>query len=173
MVSHIVIVTDRAGKAQVVERVPGRDQWVRALGERAAVTNHFEGPAAQDPKNLVVRAKTSTLPRAARGKELVEKLDHPATVKDAVAMLRDRRAAGGGELPLGDRRAIDAIIATHGVVFDTTAKELWVSEGPHLLGRFVRFSLEKGGGPVATIAADPLATSEEYRRFVRARGNSD
>ncbi len=173
MVSHIVIVTDRAGKAVVVERVPGREQWVRALGERAVVTNHFEGPSAQDPKNLAVRAKTSTLARAARGKELVTKLDHPATVKDAVALLRDRRAAGGGELPLGDRRAIDAIIATHGVVFDTTDKTLWVSEGPHLLGRFVKFSLDPGAGPAQTIAADPLMRSEEYRRFVATRGNPD
>jgi len=44
-------------------------------------------------------------------------------------------------LPLGDRRAIDARIATHGVVMDATARVMWVSEGPHLSGRFIRFDI--------------------------------
>ena len=36
------------------------------------------------------------------------------------------------------RSAIDAFIATHGVVADLTARALWVSEGPRLSGRFVK-----------------------------------
>ena len=45
--------------------------------------------------------------------------------------------------PIGDRRAINALIATHGVIFDTRTKTLWVSESPHLLGRFVAFDLAR------------------------------
>ncbi|HVJ94842.1 MAG TPA: hypothetical protein VM580_33895, partial [Labilithrix sp.] len=44
----------------------------------------------------------------------------------------------GAACSLGDRRAIDAFIATHGVVADLTARALWVSEGPRLSGRFVK-----------------------------------
>jgi hypothetical protein len=57
-------------------------------------------------------------------------------------MLRDHECAGGVACSLGDRRAIDALIATHGIVADTTDRTLWVSAGPHLSGAFVRFDLK-------------------------------
>lgn len=178
MVSHIVILADAAGHTAAVERVPGRPQYVRRLGEKATVTNHFEGPSASDPKNIAVRKKTSTLPRRKRGDELLERLDHPATIADAVALLRDRRGVENKKLSLGDRRAINALIATHGVVMDTTRRTLWVSEAPHLLGRFIEFDLGRLLDPrfdprsdeakVVSIPADPLLTSGAYARFRKA-----
>lgn len=143
LVSHIVIVTDAAGNSLRIERMPGAPDFAAPLGDAAAVTNHFEGPAANDPKNLAVRAKTSTLARRARGDELVAAARRPVTVSAAVAMLRDRKGAGGRTLKLGDRDAIDALIATHGVVMDTGSRTLWVSVAPHLLGRFVAFDLRR------------------------------
>lgn len=142
MVSHIVIAQDAGGNAVAIERVPGAPPHVRPLGERAAVANHLEGPHAGDAKNQRVRAETTTLARDARARELVTGLAGPATAADAVRLLRDKRALGGAELPRGDRRAIDAHIATHGVVFDCGRRRLWVSEAPHLSGRFVAFDLE-------------------------------
>jgi hypothetical protein len=89
-----------------------------------------------------VIAETSTGARRERADELVQRV----TVADplaALAILRDRSLAGGNDLPLGDRRAIDALIATHGVIFDTHQRKLWVSEAPHLLGQFVEFDLRR------------------------------
>jgi hypothetical protein len=78
-------------------------------------------------------------------------------------------------LPLGDRRAIDALIATHGVVMDTGSRMLWVSESPHLLGRFVGFSLDellaadhdpsRVTRDLPTEPEDSLLTSGEYDRW--------
>ena len=59
-----------------------------------------------------------------------------------VALLRDRKGLGDAVLALGDRSAINALIATHGVVMDTKQRVLWVGESPHLLGRFVAFDLK-------------------------------
>ena len=121
-----------------------------------------------DPKNLRVRAETSTLARRERLDERLQSLGKGASVADAVDILRDRTGPHGEHLALGDRRAIDALIATHGVVIDATARVLWVSEGPHLLGRFVRFDLARllsdGYDPrtdpdahaIVAIPADPL-----------------
>lgn len=142
MVSHIVILIDSTGRSVAVERVPGRENFVRELAESDVVTNHFTGPAAGDPKNVVVREKTSTLDRDARGRELIANTE-TNDVARMVAMLRDRKGRGNTELPIGDRRAIDAQIATHGVVLDATDRVLWVSEAPHLLGRFVAFDLKR------------------------------
>jgi isopenicillin-N N-acyltransferase-like protein len=181
MVSHILILNDANGRAAVVERVPGRANFVRFLPAKAATTNHFEGPGAGDPKNLAVRGHTSTLSRRSRGDELLARL--PArlsttdAVTDAVTLLRDRKGLGDANLALGDRSAINALIATHGVVMDTKSRILWVSESPHLLGRFVAFDLNSLLAPdydpehppaLAATGEDPLLTSGEYARFHEA-----
>lgn len=175
MVSHIVFVADAKGQFAVVERAPGADATVRRTftdPTRVAVTNHFEGPLADDPRNVTVKNTTTTLPRRARLDEMLAGLA-PASV-DApamVGMLRDHQCSGGTSCALGDRRAIDALIATHGVVADTTDRALWVSKGPHLSGQFVRFDLKRifaaGHDPAAdpppeTVAADPILTDGRY-----------
>ncbi|MDB4942450.1 MAG: hypothetical protein JWP97_1984 [Labilithrix sp.] len=175
MVSHLVFVGDAKGHFAVVERAPGVPAFVRE-GEdpaRMAVTNHFEGPLRDDPRDQKVRASTTTLPRRARADELVAAVGpHAATIASAVGMLRDHRCAGGQTCLLGDRRSIDALIATHGVVFDLTARAAWVSEGPHLSGKFVKIDLSsivsmKGGrvppDALETVADDDvLADPQRY-----------
>lgn len=171
MVSHIVIVTDPSGDTAVVERAPGKAAFVRRTKAALATTNHFEGPLMGDPRDTEVRAKTSTLARRKRGDALVAKLDRPG-VASMVDLLRDKKGPDGEDIPLGDRRAIDALIATHAVVFDATARTVWVSEFPHVMGRFVRFDLRTlladgyaptGAAPeVVTVPADPLLTSGGY-----------
>jgi hypothetical protein len=149
MVSHIVFVADGRGAVAVVERAPGAPAFARrdfsSLGGRPGtgwVANAFEGPLASDPKNRRVLAVTTSAARDARLRELLGSGAPPhETVEDALAMLRDHRCTGGVTCPRGDRRSIDALIATHGVVADTTARVLYVSVGPHLSGRFVGIDL--------------------------------
>jgi hypothetical protein len=168
MVSHIVMVADASGSVAVVERAPGEAPYVRRGTGKVDLTNHFEGPWKDDPANLQVKRETSTLARRARLDELLSRLHPGATVEDAIAVLRDKRGVGDSPLPSGDRRAIDALIATHGVVIDTTARTMWVSEGPHLLGRFIRFDvgrlLAKDYDPkvereIVATGADPLLST--------------
>jgi hypothetical protein len=168
MVSHIVMLADAAGRVAVVERAPGEPPSVRRGAGKVGLTNHFEGPWTDDPANLQVKRETSTLARRARLDELLSRMRPAATVADAVAVLRDRSGVGDAPLPTGDRRAIDALIATHGVVIDTTARVMWVSEGPHLLGRFIRFDvgrlLAKGYDPkiehdIVATEPDPLLSA--------------
>jgi hypothetical protein len=171
MVSHIVFVADAKGNFAVVERAAGVDATVRETDkDKIALTNHFEGPLANDTRNLRVRAETTTLARRARADELVASAKD-VDVAGAVAMLRDHTCAKGESCELGDRRTLDALIATHGVVADTTARVLWVSAGPHLSGAFVPFDLRRAFGATRPdesprkdepIAADPLLYDGRY-----------
>ncbi len=157
MVSHLVLVADAKGGSAIVERAPD-SAWVRPAGDpdRVPLTNHFEGPLAGDPKNLAVRAKTTTGARRARLDEILKGVGpHEADVPRAVGILRDHECAGGVACALGDRREIDALIATHGIVADTTDRVLWVSAGPHLSGAFVRFDLKTIFAPGHDPASDP------------------
>lgn len=160
MVSHLVVVTDASGDAAVIERVPGAAPHVRRLTAVAVVTNHLEGPSADDPANRRVRASTTTLERRARGDELAAAMPAQAGVPELWAALRDRHLAGGADLPAGDRRAIDADIATHAVVLEVQSRTLWVSEGPHLRGRLLAFPLRELLDPAypADTGLDPPAS---------------
>jgi hypothetical protein len=177
MVSHMVMLADATGDVAIVERAPGAPIHVRRGQGRVPLTNHLEGPLAADPANKRVEEKTSTRARRQRLDELLANLPAGASVERVVGVLRDRKGASGVELPLGDRRAIDALIATHGVVMDTTARALWVSEGPHLLGRFLRFEigrlLDPGYKPsmaeqIIAVPEDPLLRSTAYDTWLKA-----
>ncbi len=177
MVSHILLLADATGALAVVERAPGEPPHVRrAEGAVLPVTNHFEGPLADDPKNRRVREVTSTVPRRERLDELLGARKAPLDPLGAISLLRDRRGPGDVELPLGHRSALDALIATHAVVMDSTDKVLWVSEGPHLLGRFVKFDLtallaadhEPVPDEVVTLPADPALDDGTYRRWLES-----
>jgi hypothetical protein len=177
MVSHMVMLIDASGDVAIVERAPGEPIHVRRRRGKVPLTNHLEGPLSSDPANKNVETVTSTRPRYSRLEELLSNLPAGASVEAAVAILRDRKGIGGIELPLGHRRSIDALIATHGVVMDATARALWVSEGPHLLGRFVKFDLARLLAPayepdplpsVEAVPEDPLLGSGEYDAWKRA-----
>ncbi len=178
MVSHLVMLVDAAGGAAVAERAPGAPLHVRRGRGKLPLTNHFEGPLEADPANKIVETVTSTKPRRMRLDELLGNLSSGASVQDLVDVLRDRRGVGGAPLPLGNRKAIDALIATHGVVMDATARVIWVSEGPHLVGRFLRFDLARLLDPAfdpgqdaeepAAISEDPILRDGTFEAWQRA-----
>lgn len=143
IVSHMILVADAAGRSLVVERVPGAPAYIRVGAERLALSNHLEGPSAHDPANLRVRETTSTLARRKRLDVLLQDRSVPLDEPGLLRILRDHRDSEGRELPRGDRRAIDADIATHGVVMNLRERTIWVSQGPHLSGQFVRFDLAR------------------------------
>ncbi len=177
MVSHILLVADGSGDAAVIERAPGEEPFVRRTdGSKLPLTNSFEGPLSSDPKNQSILAHTSTRSRRSRLDELLSS-DAPLDATSIVDILRDKKAPGGEPRSLGDRSTIDAVIATHGVVMDTTDRILWVSEGPHLMGRFVSFDLKKLLDPafepaadeaVDSIAAGPALTDGSYDAWVKS-----
>jgi hypothetical protein len=178
MVPHMLLVADGSGDAAVVERVPGRAPHVRRRRAAALpLTNHFEGPAANDPKNQAVIASTSTEKRRTRLDEILANIPADATVERAVGILRDKHGTGDVELPLGHRSAIDALIATHSVIMDATARVLWVSEGPHAAGRYLRFDLRElldpayvphGPATVEAVPADDILADGRYDAWVKA-----
>jgi hypothetical protein len=181
MVSHLVMLVDAKGGVAIAERAPGAPLHARRGRGKVPLTNHFEGPLEADPSNKIVETVTSTRPRRRRLDELLGNLSPGASVQEVVGVLRDRRGVGGVPLPLGNRKAIDALIATHGVVMDATARALWVSEGPHLVGRFLRFDLARlldpafePGGPgdedrdPAAIPEDPILTDGTFEAWQRA-----
>ncbi len=95
MVSHLVMLADAAGDVAIAERAPGEPLFVRRGRGKVPLTNHFEGPLADDPANRRVEAVTSTRARRLRLDELLSNLSPGANVQEIVDVLRDHRAVGG------------------------------------------------------------------------------
>ena len=82
--------------------------------------------------------------RYRRLEELVKHWRGQIDPKKALEILRDKRGAGDAELGLGNRNALDAIIATHSVVVDATALTIWVVDGAApASASYVGFDLRK------------------------------
>jgi isopenicillin-N N-acyltransferase-like protein len=181
MVSHLVFVADGEGNVDVVERAPGHEAQVRRGRERLWLTNTFEGPLASDPENLHVHETTTSDDRGARVAELLDQRTPADGVADALAVLRDHGCARSGACDLGDRRAIDGLIATHGIVADATARALWVSAGPHLSGAFVKVDLSsvfargydpERDSPPETLPEDPILHDGRYDAAMSSRARA-
>jgi hypothetical protein len=171
MVPDFYLVADgKTGESAVIERSPKRIE-VRRSHDSIVLTNHALTPAFQgDAENDRLKRYLTSGARFHRLDELVKKWHGQLDPKKVLEILRDKKGAGGAELGLGNRNALDAIIATHSVVVDATNLILWVGEGPHLIGKFRAFDLKKelyGEDRAAPpdLPADALDGSDELRAY--------
>ncbi|MHC4958134.1 MAG: C45 family autoproteolytic acyltransferase/hydrolase [Planctomycetota bacterium] len=168
-VSDSYLVADgKTGEAAVVEKSPGRVGVRRMQGQPLLQANHFETEEfADDTGNAEYERVGTSMRRRTRLAELLAE-PRPLDVAAAVAILRDRRGKGGADRALGNRGTINPCIATHSVVCDVTRGLLWVSRGPHQLGAYDAYSIERFGDEVAPpVAASPVLA--DYDKLTEAR----
>jgi tetratricopeptide (TPR) repeat protein len=171
MVPDFYLIADgKTGESAVVERSPTRTE-VRRSKDVTLLTNHALSPAfAGDAENDRLKRYMTSGARFRRLEELVRQARGQIDPRRALEILRDKKGAGGEPLGLGNRNALDALIATHSVVVDATQMILWVGEGPHLLGKFRAFDLrkellgEERPAP-ADLPEDALVGGDELRAF--------
>ena len=113
--------------------------------------------------------------RYKRVEELVKHWRGQINPRKALEILRDKKGVGGVELGIGNRNALDAIIATHSVVVDATSLTIWVSTGPHLIGKYVGYDLRRellgqAQQPQPPDLPDnPVAQTDEFRGYLLAK----
>jgi isopenicillin-N N-acyltransferase-like protein len=174
---HPILVPDlylfadgQTGEAAVVERSPTRFEVIRSR-DILGVANHARtAPFAKDQANERLRTHLSSGARQARVDELLTRYRGSIDALGVQQILRDKRGPADKELGLGNRNALDALIATHSVVIDATERILWVSKGPHALGEYIGFDLRRELGDVSRpqpspLPEDPVLHSPEYRNF--------
>jgi hypothetical protein len=64
-------------------------------------------------------------------------------------------------LHLGHRGALDALIATHSVVYDAAGGLLWISRGPALAGPYLGFDLRASFAARAPVAVGTLPADQD------------
>jgi isopenicillin-N N-acyltransferase like protein len=178
MVPEALLIADGKVPEAVVAELSPRDLAVRrAPGGALGVANHFlEGRFKGDASNNWLRRYLTSDARHQRLMQLLQRFSGRIDERTAAMILRNRTGLNDEPLALGNRNAIDALIATHGVVVDLSEMVLWVSRGPHLIGPFVAVDLKPIFAiPLAAVAqvepipADPLLDSPELARYQQAQ----
>jgi len=149
-ITDLFTVVDPAGGGfYVVEKTPQRFHTT-FYAHADAVTNHLTSAEFQSDRiNQFRMQEQTTVARQNRARELVATW-HPAigatsaTGAQAMAeILRDKRGVGGKLLHYGNRSALDALIATHSIIYDGADQEFWISQGPALSGGYSGFDLRR------------------------------
>jgi predicted choloylglycine hydrolase len=146
-------------------------------------TNHFQSDAyAEDKNNLKAIAESHSQYRYERLEELLgatEKL----SVQDAVDILRNKEGLHDKAIGYGNEKALNQLLAHHGIVFKPEERQVWVSSNPYQLGAFVAYDLDAVfstnsasklnlSKPELTIEADAFQFTQAYRNYEAYRISS-
>src|SRR5690554_3428308 len=140
-------------------------------------SNHFQSDAYKnDVRNIKWIEESHTNYRFLRMEELLE--EEKITVDDAVAILRNKKGLEDKEIGFGNEKALNQLIAHHGIVFKPESGQVWVSSNPYQLGEFVAYDLndifaDRDGNPSTTslsdsdlnIPKDPFIQTQEYHDY--------
>jgi tetratricopeptide (TPR) repeat protein len=165
-----LLADGETGEAVVVEKTPARADVRRMSDGMLLQANHFlSEELAQDAGNQDYIAVGTSLARYERIEELMRAARGRLDPLRCAEILRDRAAPGGEPLCAGNRGAINAMIATHSVIADVTAGELWVSRGPHQLGEYDRYSIAAFGTEGSALPAAPELEDGTYAELLTGR----
>lgn len=179
-ITDIFILVDAPSKrAFRIEKSPAKTV-VTEITEAAVVANHLDSdPFKADKTNAFREAELTSSYRQTRGLDLLKKLkpeqakSHRLAAETILEILRDKGEENNTPLHLNNRRAIDALIAAHSVIFDAEAMNFYVSQGPSLAGAFSGFDLKKSFAAKRPVTIegfprDPLVSDELYDRVRRS-----
>lgn len=145
-------------------------------------SNHFQSDAyKEDERNSKWVAESHSQYRFDRMEELISK-KNKLDVADAVAILRNKEGLAEKDIGYGNEKALNQLLAHHGIVFKPESKKVWVSSNPYQLGEFVEYDLEKifasrKGNPATTtlsdtgqnIPEDPFVHSKAFKDYQKYR----
>lgn len=167
IITEIFVVTAPNAPLYVIEKSPSRT-FVTAHTKAHAVANHLTHPEwANDKINEFRKNELTSMPRLLRANQILDQLKQSPSNEDILNGIRDKYINGALIQTLGNRRAIDALIATHAIIYNTETETLYVSKGPSLVGEFLGFNLKKTFAsrkpiPTKSLSADPALNEKQY-----------
>ncbi|MBJ2173080.1 acyl-CoA--6-aminopenicillanic acid acyl-transferase [Aureibaculum sp. A20] len=106
-------------------------------------SNHFQSDAyANDENNIKQKAESHSQYRYERMEELLSE-NNKINPKKAVSILRNTKGLHDKDIGYGNEKALNQLLAHHGIVFQPDQLKVWISTNPYQLGEFVSYDLNK------------------------------
>ncbi|MGB0402834.1 MAG: C45 family autoproteolytic acyltransferase/hydrolase [Salibacteraceae bacterium] len=175
----IMVGSAKDGRAVIIEKSPKKQGVYQVEEQQLVCSNHFQSEAFEkDKKNAEHIEKWHSQYRFDRMNQLLDsasKLDY----LDVAEILREKEGLNGKLIGYGNEKAINQMMAHHGIIFKPEDKLVWVSANPYQMGEFVCYDLNKVFSKYKnikertvineeklTIAADPFIESEAYNQYL-------
>jgi hypothetical protein len=168
----IMISSALDNKTIIIEKTPEK-QGVFESNELLICSNHFQSvPFINDSINIRNIKKTDSKYRFNRVADLVNQKE-TIDVKRAITILRDKQGEAEANIGLGNPHAINQLLAHHGVVFEPSKLNMWVSTPPYQMGDFICYNLDSifsnGNNTTANfiqiIEKDSFLFHQDYHNF--------
>ncbi|TQI70746.1 acyl-CoA:6-aminopenicillanic acid acyl transferase [Gramella sp. Hel_I_59] len=144
-VSESIMVGSGDEKRTVLIEVSPRNFGVYEVENRDQLvcSNHFQSEAySSDRNNKLTREESHTQYRYDRMQQLIDHEDKLNPLK-AVEILRDRQGVDEQSIGMGNEKAINQLLAHHGIVFKPSERKVWVSSNPYQMGEFIHYDLNQ------------------------------
>ncbi len=177
----ILIGSAKDNKAVIIEISPENFGVYEAENTSKLIcSNHFQSEVYKaDEKNLKHIIESHSKYRYDRMEELLKETVK-ITPETAVAILRNKEGLKNKKIGYGNEKALNQLLAHHGIVFQPKKRMVWVSAQPYQMGEFVAFQLDsvfaKSNQKIQTvslpqyaIAKDSFINTLEYRNYEEFR----
>ncbi|MFK5878061.1 MAG: C45 family autoproteolytic acyltransferase/hydrolase [Flavobacteriaceae bacterium] len=177
----ILIGSAKDNKAVLIEMSPDNfDVFDAQNTPKLICSNHFQSDAYKsDENNLNTILESHSKYRYDRMEELLGEVEK-VTPQKAVDILRNKEGLNNELIGYGNEKALNQLLAHHGIVFQPSKKMVWVSSNPYQLGEFVSFNLDEvfanQNEKASTlsnanylIGKDPFVNSDEFLDYEKYR----
>ncbi|WP_029271409.1 acyl-CoA--6-aminopenicillanic acid acyl-transferase [Flavobacterium sp. KJJ] len=174
----IMVGSAQDNKAVLIEVSPKKmDVFDVPNSNQLICSNHFQSKAFEnDKRNEMQIADSHSKYRLDRMQELLAE-NSKINPKIASEILRNKEGLKDIPLGLGNEKALNQLLAHHGIIFKPKEKLVWVSANPFQMGEFVCYNLDsifkerKSNAAVSfeqenlNIAQDPFVKSTAYQNY--------
>ena len=181
-VSESILVGSAADNKAVIIEMSPEDFGVYKVenSSKLICSNHFQSEAYHlDDNNLEHIANSHSQYRYDRMEELLDK-NEIITPEKAAAILRNTKGLDDVDIGYGNEKALNQLLAHHGIIFEPRKKMVWVSSNPYQLGEFVAFQLDSVflyseqklfslSTKSALIAKDSFINTQAFRNYENYR----
>lgn len=178
----IMVGSAQDNKAILIEVSPEKmDVFDAPNTNQLICSNHFQSDAFKnDERNLSQIANSHSKYRYDRMQELFSE-NPKINPKIAADILRNKDGLQNMALGYGNEKALNQLMAHHGIIFKPKEKLVWVSANPYQLGEFVCYNLDsifkerKTDLPVSfeeenlNIAKDPFLETTAFLNYQKFR----
>jgi len=176
-VSESILIGSAADHAAaIIEKSPDRIDIFRPSDNRLTCSNHYQSETFKnDAANLQNIEDSDSEYRYQRLNQLLEQ-NFPIGPMTSVNILRNQKGLNEAELGMGNPKAINQLLAHHGIVFQPEKRLLWISTNPFQLGEFLCYDLNQVFSKKVekdlvvdslVIPADEFLDAKGYQEFLR------
>lgn len=173
-----LIGSAKDGRAALIEKTPDAMDRMDAPGDYIITTNHFQGKTlGNTPLNKEHIRTSASAYRYARVQQLLNR-DGKNSVAKTAALLRNQQGIDDKDIGHGNEKAVNQLVAHHGIIFEPEKLRVWISTAPWQLGKFVCYDLNNVFGKRMTtnteiyetdkvIAPDSFMLTRDYTGYLK------